>query len=100
MTSTPLQEGWAFAKKGDGYLALYAAQGLERVERGQNAYRELRSYGSRTSGCARWARGAGWDVREFKEKVLAAEVAVDLDALRSSTQPSAARRSRSGGRAR
>ena len=36
---------WAFARKGQGYLALAAAQGMELVTRGPSAYRELRSHG-------------------------------------------------------
>lgn len=36
---------WAFARKGQGYLALTAAQGMELVTHGPSAYRELRSHG-------------------------------------------------------
>ncbi len=36
---------WAFARKGDGYLAITAAQPVERIWRGPDAYRELRSFG-------------------------------------------------------
>ena len=36
---------WAFARMGDGYLALFAENGLEFIRGGQTAYRELRSYG-------------------------------------------------------
>jgi len=38
----------AFARKGDGYLALMASTGLEQVISGLDAYRELRSYGQDT----------------------------------------------------
>lgn len=37
---------WAFARKGDGYLAITAAQGFEFIQDGQSAFRELRSYGT------------------------------------------------------
>lgn len=40
-----LQDGWAFARHGDGYLALTAARGLQMTSTGVDAYRELRSYG-------------------------------------------------------
>lgn len=36
---------WAFARKEDGYLALFAANGLEWITHGPGAYREVRSYG-------------------------------------------------------
>jgi hypothetical protein len=41
-----LDDGWAFARAGDGYLALTASQGLDLVTRGPSAYREIRSHGS------------------------------------------------------
>ncbi len=37
--------GWAFARKGKGYLAITARQGIDLVKRGPDGYRELRSYG-------------------------------------------------------
>jgi hypothetical protein len=37
--------GWAFARKGSGYLALTSARGFELNKRGPDGYRELRSYG-------------------------------------------------------
>ena len=37
------QGGWAFARTGDGYLALTAARGFEFITTGPTAYRELRS---------------------------------------------------------
>lgn len=40
-----IQDGWAFARVGDGYLALTAARGIQMTKEGQDAYRELRSYG-------------------------------------------------------
>lgn len=36
--------GWAFAQKGNGYLALTCARGFELNKRGPDGYRELRSY--------------------------------------------------------
>ena len=40
-----MRDGWAFARKGDGYLALTAANGLHLLEQGPWAYREIRSPG-------------------------------------------------------
>jgi hypothetical protein len=37
--------GWAFARKGDGYLAITASCGIEQIKRGPDGYRELRSSG-------------------------------------------------------
>ena len=39
------RERWVFLRKGDGYLALAAAQGTQFMHQGQGAYRELRSNG-------------------------------------------------------
>lgn len=39
------REKWAFARKGDGYLALTASRGFEFIQGGQTAFRELRSNG-------------------------------------------------------
>jgi hypothetical protein len=36
---------WAFARKGDGYLAITCARGFALNKRGPDGYRELRSYG-------------------------------------------------------
>jgi len=38
-------EPWAFARKGEGYLALRARQGFKLITRGVNGFRELRSWG-------------------------------------------------------
>ena len=40
-----IEKGWAFARKGKGYLAITARQGIELIKRGPDGYRELRSYG-------------------------------------------------------
>lgn len=41
-----VRDGWAFARVGDGYLALGAARDVELMTTGDNAYRELRSLGT------------------------------------------------------
>jgi hypothetical protein len=40
-----VQDNWAFARKGNGYLALTASAPLEFVHRGPGAFREVRVYG-------------------------------------------------------
>lgn len=40
-----VEGNWAFARKGEGYIALTASQGLTFIETGQTAFRELRSHG-------------------------------------------------------
>jgi hypothetical protein len=42
---TMFQGGWAFARMGDGYLAITASCGIEQIKRGPDGYRELRSVG-------------------------------------------------------
>jgi len=73
---------WAFARKGDGYLALTAARGLEFITRGDNAYRELRSYGQNNVWLCHMGRAAlDGDWRVFQDKVLALDVSFgDLSA--------------------
>jgi hypothetical protein len=40
-----MRDEWAFGRKGDGYVALWAANGLSLQEQGAWAYREIRSPG-------------------------------------------------------
>lgn len=37
------RRGWAFARKGDGYVAITASKGIKLVKNGAGAFRELRS---------------------------------------------------------
>jgi hypothetical protein len=69
---------WAFARKGEGYLALTAARGLEFITRGDNACRELRSYGQHNVWLCHMGRAAqDGEFSEFQEKVLALDVAFE-----------------------
>ncbi len=73
-------DNWAFARKGDGYLALYASNGLTLVKRGPAAYRELRSYGRETVWICQMGRAAvDGSFEQFQQKVLNA--AVDAQGL-------------------
>lgn len=73
-----LRDGWAFARKGDGYLALTATRGLEFIQRGDNAFRELRSYGNENIWLCHMGRAAlDGDFKSFQEKILALDVQYD-----------------------
>ncbi len=75
-----VRDNWAFARKGDGYLALYASNGLSLVKRGPAAYRELRAYGRETVWVCQMGRAAvDGSFEEFQNKVL--ESAVDVQGL-------------------
>jgi len=79
-------DNWAFARKGDGYLALYASSGLSLVKRGPAAYRELRSYGHETVWVCQMGRAAlDGDFEAFQGKVLGLNVDVQGLAVRYSS---------------
>jgi hypothetical protein len=71
-----LHEGWAFARKGEGYLALTTSQGIELVKQGKTALRELRSYGVKNVWLCHMGRAAqDGSFADFQEKILALKVA-------------------------
>jgi hypothetical protein len=75
---TAIADGWAFARQGDGYLALTAAQGLESVHRGPGAYRELRSHGQENVWVCQMGRAAlDGDFEAFQAEVKAASLAFE-----------------------
>ena len=86
-----LQGNWAFARAGEGYLALGAANGLVLITQGQTAYRELRSYGNdNTWICHMGQVILDGDFEKFIEKILAMEVqhkplSVSMRTLRGDT---------------
>jgi hypothetical protein len=81
-----LRDGWAFARKGDGYLALTASRGLEFITRGDNAYRELRSYGQENVWLCHMGRATlDGDFKTFQEKMLALDVKFDGLSVRCDT---------------
>ncbi len=72
-----IRDNWAFARKGEGYLALYAAQGLSLVKKGPSAYRELRSPGQETVWVCHMGRAAvDGSFEDFQAKVLDLDVQV------------------------
>jgi hypothetical protein len=88
---TPQGLSWAFAQKGDGYLALTASQRLEWITRGPGAYRELRAVGRHTVWCCQMGRAAlDGDFEAFQERVLSQpmtfkHLAVEFETLRGET---------------
>jgi len=77
---------WAFARKGQGYLALTAAQGLEFITRGDNAFRELRSHGQHNVWLVHAGRAAlDGDFARFQDKILALDAAFDELGVRCAT---------------
>ncbi len=78
-----VRDHWAFARKGDGYLALYASSGLSLVKRGPAAYREVRAYGRETVWVCQMGRAAlDGDFASFQENVLGLNVDVQGLAVR------------------
>ncbi len=86
-----LRDGWAFARKGDGYLALTASQGIELQTSGDNAYRELRAAGLHNVWLCQLGRVAlDGTFAEFQEKVLSKapsfdDLSVRFETLRDQT---------------
>ena len=73
-----LRDNWAFARKGGGYLALTASTGISLVDRGQEAFRELRAPGPDTIWVCQLGRAAqDIDFAHFQEQVLAKKLAFD-----------------------
>jgi hypothetical protein len=73
-----LRQGWAFARKGEGYLALWASQGFALVKAGNSAYRELRSNGRHSVWLCQVGRAAqDGAFADFQRKVLAMQITVD-----------------------
>lgn len=77
---------WAFARKGEGYLALTAAQGLEFVTHGDSAYRELRSHGRHNAWLCQLGRAAlDGDFAAFQDRILALDVSFGDLSVRCAT---------------
>jgi hypothetical protein len=78
--------GWAFARKGEGYLALTAARGVEFVTQGDNACRELRSYGQHNVWLCHMGRAAlDGDFSAFQGKILGLDVSFGELSVRCAT---------------
>ncbi len=79
---------WAFARTGDGYLALTAARGFTQITTGPTAFRELRSPGlSNVWLCHMGQPLLDGSFEDFQQKILAldiqwADAGVQLTSLR------------------
>ncbi len=81
-----LKDGWAFACKGEGYLALTAASGFSLIRQGHYAFRELRSHGGNNIWlCHMGRKTLDGDFNAFQEKVLALPVAFEDDSVHCTT---------------
>lgn len=81
-----LRDGWAFARKGEGYLALTAAGGFSLTRHGYYAFRELRSYGGNNIWLCHMGRVTlDGDFSAFQDKVLALPVAFDDGSVHCTT---------------
>lgn len=84
-------EGWAFARKDNGYLALTSARGFELNRRGPDGYRELRSYGHKNVWvCQMGRRAIDGDFKDFQDRVTRMplnfqDLAVQMVGLHSET---------------
>ncbi len=72
-----IRDGTAFARKGEGYLALTATHGLELLESGRTAWRELRAWGSGAWVCRLGRAALDGDFAAFQESVLAKPVSAE-----------------------
>lgn len=67
-----IKDGWAFARLGDGYLAITASGGIEHIKRGPDGYRELRSAGKNNIWLVHMGRAAqDQSFEKFQQKILA-----------------------------
>jgi hypothetical protein len=81
-----LRDGWAFARAGDGYLAMTAAAGVELTRRGKNAFRELRSYGHENVWLVHMGRAAqDGSFEAFQAGVLGLNVSFDKLSVQTET---------------
>ena len=77
---------WAFARKGNGYLALMASQGFEFIRHGHYATRELRSYGRNNIWlCHLGRKHLDGDFSAFQKKVLTLPVAFGENSIEFTT---------------
>lgn len=77
---------WAFARKGTGYLALRAENGLQFTTTGSAAFRELRSPGAANAWLCHMGQALlDGSFEQFREKVKALDVSADGLTVRAHT---------------
>ena len=80
------QDGWAFAQVGEGYLALTASRGIELITSGDNAYRELRSYGTQNVWlCMMGRKALDGTCHEFQKKILKLDISLSAQSVHGDT---------------
>jgi hypothetical protein len=73
-----IEKGWAFARKGNGYLALHATAGMELMGMGDDAMRELRCTSLQTAWLCQMGRAeVDGSFETFRAAVLAKSVKAD-----------------------
>ena len=73
-----LGKEWAFAAKGDAYIALGCSEPIELVQEGPAAHRELRATGHNVAWLCQMGRKADYDsFANFRKRVLAARFTYD-----------------------
>jgi hypothetical protein len=81
-----LHDGWAFARVGDGYLALTNSRGVSLSSEGRYAFRELLAFGASQTWLVQLGRAAlDGDFSEFRAKVLARRLDFDGELMRWTT---------------
>lgn len=83
---TVIRDGWAFARQGNGYLALTALTGFTVTTTGDHAHRELRAYGQQQAWFCQAGRAAvDGSFAEFQQKVLALDITFEDLAVHATT---------------
>jgi hypothetical protein len=81
-----LHNGWAFARSGDGYLALTSSQSIVLTSTGRYALRELRAFGAHQTWLVQMGRAPrDGNFAAFQTKVLALPVSFGDDVVRCTT---------------
>lgn len=83
---TIMRDGWAFARKGNGYLALTALTGFTVTTTGDQAHSELRAYGQQQAWFCQTGRAAiDGSFAEFQQKILALDITFENLAVHATT---------------
>lgn len=73
-----IRKRWIFGRKDEGYIALTASQGLKVITQGQNAYREIRSYGQHNVWVCHMGRSVlDGNFQAFQNKILKTDLDID-----------------------
>ena len=78
-----VEDNWAFARKNDGYLALYSELGFKFITKGQSALRELRAYGNENVWiCHMGQAGLDGTFENFQGKIKEMDFSIDDQSIR------------------